>query len=359
MDTDKERLVMDRRTDRAADFAARAYSGSATPDDVQELERWMSEDPENREEYKQVLETWDFMDELCDHLDKLEVEKPEATPSVLDHKPVRKWPKLAAAAGFMLAASIVILTLYSSNTPEKIEQLASYTTRTGEQKTVELDDGSTMVLNTNSRVLVDYSTSVRKTIIDRGEVFFEVVKDPLRPFVVDTGARSITVLGTSFDVLKAGMDLEVSVVEGLVAVHRSEKLVTLDSAAVDLNTHSLTDIAADSDSFRLSAGIKARFTGTFASDLAGIEVSELSEIENFPSWRYGSIRFNDRPLYEVVRELNRYTRRKVLIEDSRVMDLKVNVVFQLDEVESVLHKMEGVLPLRVTRYPDRIVIVGR
>src|SRR5690606_13001818 len=119
------------------------------------------------------------------------------------------------------------------------EALDRYATEIGEQKTVQLSDGSELVLNTNTRVLIDYTDSKRRAILDQGEAYFKVAEDAQRPFSVDAGVRSIAVLGTEFNVQKTGGGLTVAVVEGLVAVHRPEEKLLLSSPA-DSNSAKVT-----------------------------------------------------------------------------------------------------------------------
>ncbi len=369
----KQNNPTDARTDRAAAFAARAYSGNAGQQDRAEIEQWLAESPENTSEYESVLDTWQMMGALADRIDELDNdEQASAFRQKLNHtesngnsgtyRRAQRWSFGAIAASVLFAA--VFMLVDGLNNAEKqvlpvTPALASYSTSTGQQKTVELPDGSVVTLNTNTRILIDFNDNRRRAILDRGEAFFEVVARPSQPFVVDTGSRAVTVLGTKFDVFRSGFDLQVSVVEGVVVVHSSQQPAELSNNSVELSPSTLHSPPQNADSYRLTAGVVASFSGNMGSQDASVTANPVVGANKFPGWRYGSVRFDDKSLSEVVKTLNRYTQQKILIEDSRTMDLKISGVFQLDTVLAELHKIERVIPVNVIRYPDRIVITMR
>ncbi len=89
----------------------------------------------------------------------------------------------------------------------------------GDQRTIRLDDGSIIHLNSQSRVHVRYSSGERLIELEQGQALFDVVRDATRPFRVRAGSADILAVGTQFDVYRrSGGDLTVTVVEGKVAV---------------------------------------------------------------------------------------------------------------------------------------------
>jgi transmembrane sensor len=345
------RLPNDNPEDQAAAFVARAYSGQATHADVQALEQWLAEDESHPRCYQAALDTWDELRVLEPYADKIEQE-------VLPVKPKRHaW--LSVAAVLLLSIAGGWQYYVTQCCEQQAPLLSSYVTQTGEQKIVSLDDGSVITLNTNSRLLIDFSEEHRRVIMERGEAFFDVAHDNSRPFIVDTGVRSVTVLGTQFDLKKFGFDLEVAVVKGQVAVHASQEQVTPDLDAASLP---VLDPQVDSRSakrYKLTAGVSARFSGDPSDIMKVVGSHRIENVNRYPSWRYGTIRFKNQPLYEVVRELNRYTKTKVLIEDVNIMRKRVNGVFNLATVDKEVQNLDKSLPfLKVSRFPDRIALSG-
>ena len=92
-----------------------------------------------------------------------------------------------------------------------------YETRRGEMRVVTLADGSTVSLNTKSRMKVIYSAERRLIRLDEGEALFDVAKDALRPFVVRAGDTDVAAIGTSFVVQRlTGAAVEVLFKSGIV-----------------------------------------------------------------------------------------------------------------------------------------------
>src|SRR5690606_6140981 len=94
----------------------------------------------------------------------------------------------------------------------------AFRTVVGQQEAVTLPDGSTVTLNTDTRVRTVADSEKRLVYLDRGQAFFQVAKDPRRPFVVTAGGRTVTAVGTAFDVRVDEGTFRVVLVEGRVRV---------------------------------------------------------------------------------------------------------------------------------------------
>jgi len=129
--------------------------------------------------------------------------------------PRRSWQ---IAAGFALL-TVLVATLW--NLAQAQPTLVANNTK--EIKKVTLEDGSVVWLNQETEL--SYLMTAKKRILTlTGEAFFEVTKDPKRPFVVQTGKLSTTALGTSFNIDAFPEDerVEVSLVTGKVAIEVKE-----------------------------------------------------------------------------------------------------------------------------------------
>src|SRR5262249_40880821 len=109
-----------------------------------------------------------------------------------------------------LAAIVLGIFLYQQN--------AGVATGVGEQRMLALDDGTHVILNTDTRVRVDYERDARRIELDKGEALFEVAHDAARPFFVTAGDRRIQALGTSFAVRRDESQVAVTLVDGKVTV---------------------------------------------------------------------------------------------------------------------------------------------
>ncbi len=336
----------------AAKSVARLFSGNVTEAEAREIHQRMDRDASFCDEFEAATAGIARLDALADDADVLALtDNPRLS---LIERAQSNWPAVSMAAALLIAITAGLATfshLYRQNANDGNVQ--RYVTRVSEQKTVELADGSRVTLNTGSQILADISQSERRVTLVRGEVFFAVQPDVERPFIVDIGARSITVLGTEFNVLKLPETYRIAVVEGEIAIHNAEEIAS--QTAPLLSAPQGERVKLDSPrQHRVKAGWVAEYNVASAS-MSGYQPENM---ERLVSWRSGLIEFYSQPLYQVVKELNRYSARKILIEDASIMNLKVYAGVDIKEMNTALAALEAILPIKVTTYFDRIVIVG-
>ncbi|MEG3164395.1 FecR domain-containing protein [Sphingomonas sp. PB2P19] len=185
----------------------------------------------------------------------------------------RRWIGGAIAAGLAGAVGLGVWT----QAPEPYV----VTTAAGEQRTVMLADGSSVVLAGASTVRLDHRDP-RTAVVERGEILFRVRHDPARPFSVQAGALRLVDIGTVFDVKRTDRRTRVAVAEGAV-------MVDPDGAAL-----------------RLDAGQAA------ISDGASLERSAVAAVD-VGGWREGRLAYDDAPLAEVAADLSRQTGRRIAV----------------------------------------------
>lgn len=322
----------------ASEFVARLHSGELTTDDEKSFEMWLLEDPRNKIEYEKHLQVWSLSEDLREDCEFIN----EVSDYSAVNKASRNFMKIAVSIFFI--GSIFMMTNYFwINKGQNV-----YSTMIGKQKTISLDDGSVVTMNTNTRILVDMSSDERFVKLEYGEAFFNVARDESRPFVVEAGERAVRVLGTSFNVLLDAERTKVGVIEGLVAVHESGEEI--------LDFEAIVSSESNDKAITLEAGNLLTF-----QNMASIEPvkEQLEDISRLDEWRKQIITFDEQSMLEVLKELNRYSSRKILVEDREVVDLKVSGVFPLTDIESILEGMEHSFPVNIIRYTDRIVIVGK
>jgi transmembrane sensor len=198
-----------------------------------------------------------------------------------------------------------------------------YVTAVGEQRTLRLDDGSIVHLNTDTHARVYFTTQVREVDLLKGEALFEVVERPIRPFIVNTGSATIRDLGTTFDVYKHADDATtVAVIEGAVQVAVGTADVTTTPAA--------SPIVSDTGPTRLAAGEQA-------SVVNGLVVKESKpDVSRALAWRNRTLSFSGAALAEVATEFNRYNKIQIRVEGDAVRKRQISGVFSADHPQSVL-----------------------
>ena len=306
-------------------------------------------DPNYREEFDGSLEILGSMEELADDSEILEIALEYRR--LIQERRSKQRLALSVAAG-MLVSIGAALTYFSPWAGPDDSHLQKYFTRIGEQQTIELDDGSVVTLNTAGQLVVDYSDEVRRILLERGEAYFEVAEDIKRPFTVDLGVRSVTAVGTAFNIRKHPEHYQVAVIEGAVAFHEVTEEVSSSQLPVSADGQAV--LISEPSQHRVEAGWVAEFD--VSRDR--LKAFRPESMERYESWRSGMLSFDREPLYLVVQELNRYSRKKILIEDASVMDLSVYTAVSVDEIDSALAGLEKLLPIEVRRHYDRIVITA-
>ena len=306
-------------------------------------------DSRYREEFEGSLEVLASMEGLADDR-QIRTIAVEYSRLLQKHR-FRRSVALGMAAGLLLAFGAAV-TFFSpwSGSGETAPQ--EYSTRIGEQRTIELDDGSVVMLNTASRLAVDYSAQVRRIRLEQGEAYFVVAEDRQRPFTVNLGALSATALGTEFNLRRHPGHYQIAVIEGAVAWHASTVAVSSLPAPT----------WADGQEVVLSPaaqhGVAEGWVAEFNVNHNRLKAYRPASMDRFHDWRSGTLVFYREPLHRVIEELNRYSRREIRIEDAAVRDLSVYTTASIQEIDSVLDGLEMLLPIEVTRNYDRIVIRG-
>lgn len=244
----------------------------------------------------------------------------------------RRWPLAAAAALAVLALGAGWGWLHYGAT-----ERASYRTVLGDTEDVALADGSRATLSSDSRIEVALSGAKRRVQLAQGEAFFDVAKDPGRPFAVEAGARRVVAVGTHFSVRRDGADLRVVVTEGTVR---------LESEPVGGHAQPTTLLPAGSIALAGPSGVLVRSVA-------------VEEAERYLDWRRGYLVFRDTPLAQAAAEFNRYSARKLVIADAAAGELRVGGNFRWSNAEMFVGLLEQAMPVRAERLPDRIVLHSR
>lgn len=295
----------------------------------------------------EALATDEDILKLLDGYEKLRLSTPAvSTSGFLKFKKVRFF-SLAAS---VLVAAVMLYAIFWFEGVEKAT-MDRYVTRIGEQKQITLSDGSSVHLNTGTELLVDMSDRARRLLLLRGEAFFDVARDENRNFTVVLEDRAISVLGTEFNIQKMSDGFVLSVAEGEVAVHPVAELAMKNAPlVVDGVSQDKTDAAHR----RVRSGWIVDFKGDDAT-----LVARQGSIAAMSGWRTGIINFVDVPLVTVVKELNRYSAKKIIIEDAAVMNRPVSASIRIDSIQATLKALAAGFSLEIVHNFDYIVIVGK
>jgi len=298
----------------AADWCARLNSRTVSTGELEEFYRWRRA-PANAAAYAETERTWRAARALGADGDIADALGEVLVRQVAPHSWWRGWRfQLSAACVALLA---VIAVGWGMTRPQIIA------TATGEQRLVQLADGSRVRLDTHSRVEVRLHRSQRDITLTAGQAFFEVAKDSSRPFLVTANGSTVRAVGTRFGVRMDGDAVAVVLADGRVRV-----------------------AGATAGSAMLRPGEAVTLVG------GKVGAPGPADIEALTSWTTGRLIFRDTPLVAAVAEMNRYGRVPIVLATARADALRVNGVFDSGNTEAFVAAASAVSGLRVERSPD-------
>ena len=299
------------------------------------LQEWMGRSPVHRSELTRLAKFWADANILTELAGQSVAAKPQGLKKL--SPPSGFIPRLLLAMSAVLAS--VVATYIGIRHPGGTFTRA-YETDVGVQKTVVLSDGSTLTLNTDSRVEVIYSADSRTIRLKRGEVHFSAAYDPRRIFQVQVGHSLIRALGTAFDIHVEQQTIEVIVTNGLVeVVDGANRTIAPDRMEVNHSRDRTDDgSGVHTDSKVPSVRLKAGEATSFTSGSGVLRVNQLTdaEIERRLSWQDGYLAFSGEPLNQVVREFNRYSTVKLEIGDPALASVSIGGGFRLGDVSGAI-----------------------
>jgi transmembrane sensor len=349
----------------AADWVARRDSQRWTAADQAELDEWLKETA-HRIAYVRLAAGWRKAQRLqalgagtapgeepepdrwtLSPFFKEPVEAPPAprTPSIR-----ARWYRHALVASLLLA-------IVGGVAWYQWQFGSSYRTPVGGIASVPMSDGSRITLNTDSRIRIDVTEKERRVDLDQGEAFFEVAKDPRRPFVVSAGSKRVIAVGTQFSVRRVGSDIRVFVTEGKVRVEGASPPSKAPPRGMTGEVSTLPEASNMHDPPReilVAAGGIAR------TDDDGVLVQEkqFSRVEDYLSWRSGYLVVRETPLAEAVAEFNRYNTRRIVIEDPHLTGMRIGGNFKSTNVDAFVRLLEEAFPIAAEQKSGAIVLRG-
>ena len=338
---------------------------SLSPTQLQELRRWMHKSPAHKDELLSFGEFWSNQSlvALPITLEELYYQDPETSKR-------SAWGKRSS---FMVIASMLLFAIavwFKGSWFDRHSDLNSalYATAIGQQKTIDLPDGSTVFLNTNSQLQIDYSEHLRNVILLQGEAHFDVAKASDRPFRVYAGRGRVQAVGTAFTVhYRNGNDIGVTVTEGKVAlgVLPQEQLEKIEisplaahapsaakhkksSAPLGVPPASIVDELGVLEAGQMTAILVAQGDAN-ANKLDDIQTIAEDELQRRESWRSGVLVFAGNSLQEVVSEISRYTTLSIEIVDPELNNIRIGGRFSVESPDALFDALEANFDLQVTR----------
>lgn len=302
--------------DQAIAWFARLQDSKSTQYDRIEFTEWLAANPNHQAAYDKVVQLWQApaFNTALGHYAAIPLPLPA----------LRKWyPQRWAAA-----ACVVLMTGWVLMAAGLIERWqADLVTGTGEQRREVLADGSTLILNTDSVVKLDYAGDRRGVTLLSGEAYFEVQPDKARPFIVTTAQGTVRVVGTRFTV-KTGDVTQVDVESGIVICTSQQ-----------------------GESRQLTAGQH--------TDIANQSVAAISQIDTSRAfaWLKGRLIFQDQPLTEVIAELDRYHPGAIVIANAKLGQTRITGNYKLEDTAAIVRSLAEIAGARVINLSPYLTVL--
>jgi transmembrane sensor len=322
------------RADEAAmQWVVRMHSDQRTAEDEAAFVAWLALDQANRDAYDEQIALWASVSSL--RHDSATLASIKSLRRDVDMERRGLLTASAASVAGVMAVGGAGWGLWNLLAPE------AYATAIGEQRRIVLADGSAVTLNTNSVLRVRFDGAQRRTWLDRGQAFFDVAKDPARPFRVFAGADEVRAIGTAFDVRRQGQHAHVTLEEGSVAVFRD------------------ADETKPVEAEQQPAVVLAPNEQVIVAPAKPIEINHV-DTRLTGAWRFGHMVLESETLANAIDEINRYNTRRILIADPAIEKILVNGMFQTGRPEAFVEALTKGFPVDVLSEDEHaIVLVGR
>lgn len=315
----------DRVEEEAAAWDARLRGGRTGFRERLAFHAWLEADAGHRDAHDRLQAALSALRANAD-LPELSALRDEARFTVEGSRR-RRFVTIVSASAAAVLLCILVFATQTHRGAELAGQLAGdtiYATSPHERTRVTLDDGSVVTLDAGTRLAARLGASRRQVTLLAGHALFQVAKDTRRPFVVKAGDRTITALGTVFDVRVSAEELRVTLTEGAVAVRPARP-----------------GRGAREQILKPRQQLIAR-TGAAAPEL------RLVDTDKATSWAEGQVFFENESLATAAQQMNQYSHAKIVV-DPAVAQLRINGMFRTSNQQGFLEALEMALPVVVRR----------
>ena len=328
----------------AAVWVARLHGPSRTRQMEQEFRDWQASSPAHREAFERCTDVWQDIPRvgLAAAYEALSAGRATpAPPPKARREAAWRWITASVVAGAAAVCAVLVLHWHGED---------DYSTHVGEQRLVMLEDGTRMLMNTDTRLRVDFAAAQRTVEVSNGEAFFEVAKDAQRPFVVRIAGSEVVAVGTAFSVRYApgshvADELAVTLVEGQVKVRRAG--------------HRAGDALAPEKPVLMKAGERLVLDRPFSEAAAPVAARvDRPDVERLLAWKRSEAVFDETALVDAVAEMNRYNRTQIVLLDGLASDnLRVSGLYRTSDSTGFANAVATLHGLQVREEGGRLELM--
>lgn len=353
--------------EEASDWFVRMRNGNNAAESNIEFMEWLRRSPEHVRAYLDIAAVWmearhvdvDSDLNIDERIAIAKADKnladliPRVERRTLGAFERQRWPLVAAALILAVGAAGVWWYLVRS----------TYSTEIGEQRSIALRDGSTIELNSQSRVRIQFDEDRRNIELLQGQALFHVAKDPVRPFIVRADKTAVRAVGTVFDVYRKSSGTIVTVLEGVVSVSarpETPHLGRTPKSPSQRTSETLEASPAESPPYPKPKRLSEMLLQAGEQLVLNPEIPPRQMPVNpaaATAWTRRELVFEFTPLAEAVAEFNRYNERQLIVEDKSLRGFKISGVFRSTDSGSLVRYLQNMPGVRIEEddYAVRII----
>lgn len=298
---------------------------------------WLSQSPKHKEIFDETCRLFgkiDSLDKNC--LEALKEENKQKSSNNSSFNGILSLAIVACALFLFIGVTLLSQNFFNF---DSLKSKKNYFTAFGEKKEFNLEDGSKIFLDSNSKLEVAFYKDTREVKLKKGRVLFEVSHDKLRPFIIYSGFTRVKVLGTSFVLEYANNATKISVKSGKVQIARLEENTT--KLALGRNLYLK----------ELEIGEQALLNDNW-------ETPKFSKIntQQIGLWKEGRVEFDNTPLELAIKEFSRYSKLILIIEDKSLKTLPIMGSFDLNRLDAFIQALEMIYEVKAIKQKEKIVL---
>lgn len=309
---------------KAIYWYVRLNSPNCLPEEQAKFHDWLNSAPEHQAAFVRIDQAW-------------------SAGSVIQGLSYRKADTRSQANYWVSATAVLLLGFlfiyFTRPAPESNQTAEYYTAPHNQQKTIELNDGSTLILHTNSVVSAHYTNELRELHLHRGQIFLLVTQDSERPFRVHTDQGIIRVIGTQFAIQKLANDLKITVVEGIVGLLKLEG-----------NSNEQKPVLVLSKNQQI----------LYSEALQGAAATSVDAVRE-TSWTTGRIVFEGTPLSEVLASINPHLQTPIEVFDAELAQKRIVGAISIQDATTAAKSLAGITGATLDNHsnPHKLILTSK
>lgn len=339
-----------------AEFILKVLSNNATEEEIECLNRWIAQSDDNKKHFEEFKSLWNKLENIADVKipnvgkewnkvrDAIAASQQANScyrlsenvyPAFMDKKYKSIWLLKIAAVVAMVFISYFAFKQISFNkvklTEKKVlQEVCTFETKKGERATIKLSDNSTVYLNSASSLKYPKTfNGTYRTVELNGEAYFSVTSDMLKPFRVKVDSQIIEVVGTEFNIYNRNNNFRIVVTKGKVNAFKqdSNKIVAVaQGEMVQLSSHN-----------DLTMPVKVN-------------------VNDYLGWRVNKLIFKDRPLDDVMKEVENYFSVDVKFKNDKLKKKLLSGSFKINRLDEIITAISISMNVDINRKGNTITI---